>query len=102
MTADDVRAHDTARSTGRRRRPHGPDETDLHPRPTTHRVRELLERAANACADDPSTVSALRLVGSSLERPMTVGLAGSIKSGKSTLLNALAGARVAASDATEC
>ena len=36
------------------------------------------------------------------ERPLTVGFAGLIKSGKSTLLNALVGARVAASDPSEC
>ena len=36
------------------------------------------------------------------DEPLRVAIAGKVKAGKSTLLNALVGARVAATDATEC
>ncbi|MGH3514361.1 MAG: dynamin family protein, partial [Pseudonocardiaceae bacterium] len=37
-----------------------------------------------------------------LDEPLRVALAGTLKSGKSTLLNALVGEEIAPTDATEC
>lgn len=98
MTGDEIRVP----ATGRRRRQRGPGDPDGALRPTSRRIRELLQVALEEYAHDPVAAATLRGLLDRFERPLTVGLAGMIKSGKSTLLNALAGARVAASDATEC
>src|SRR6266508_3887293 len=44
----------------------------------------------------------LEAVGAQLDEPLRVAIAGRVKAGKSTLLNALIGERVAATDAGEC
>lgn len=98
MTDEDLRV----RTTGRRRRQGDPGDLDGPLRPTARRTRELLQAAADACAGDPLVATELRGLVERFERPLTVGFAGLIKSGKSTLLNALVGARVAASDLSEC
>ena len=98
MTDEDLRA----RATGRRRRQGDPGDLDGPLRPTARRARELLQAAADAYAGDPLVATELRGLLERFERPLTVGFAGLIKSGKSTLLNALVGARVAASDLSEC
>lgn len=69
--------------------------------PLTRRVRELLGVALTAYAATPEEAR-LRAALERLDQPLRVSLAGRLKAGKSTLLNALAGERLAATDATEC
>ncbi len=60
-------------------------------------VRALLDRAA-AETRDPRLAHARRRVG----EPLRVAIAGKVKAGKSTLLNALVGEELAPTDAGEC
>ncbi|SFK68830.1 dynamin family protein [Geodermatophilus ruber] len=65
------------------------------------RLRALLATVAAAYAGTPSAdvVAALLI---RLDEPLRVAIAGRLKAGKSTLLNALIGERLAATDAGEC
>ncbi|MCU7727336.1 dynamin family protein [Actinoplanes sp. KI2] len=60
-------------------------------------VRVLLERAVQETRD-PRAVQARRRI----DEPLRVAIAGKVKAGKSTLLNALVGEELAATDAGEC
>ena len=62
------------------------------------RVEQLLDEVG-PLAPDPATIPALR---ARLAEPLTVALVGRVSSGKSTLLNALVGDRVAPTDRAEC
>lgn len=70
--------------------------TDLH-----GRLREALDVAARATAGTPleGEVASTR---TRLDGPLRLAIAGRVKAGKSTLLNALVGERLAPTDAGEC
>lgn len=69
--------------------------------PLTQRVRALLDAAVVAYRDTPHA-DRLRAAGDRFGEPLRVAIAGRVKAGKSTLLNALIGDRLAATDAGEC
>lgn len=69
---------------------------------TLDRARELVAAAQAEYAQSPDVRDALRACADRLDEPLRVALAGSLKAGKSTLLNALVGQDIAPTDATEC
>jgi Dynamin family len=68
----------------------------------SHAVRQVLHSAIAAYRDQPATVEFLRHQLHRLDEPLRVAIAGKVKAGKSTLLNALVGEAVAPTDAGEC
>ncbi len=65
-------------------------------------VRGALRRAVEVYRDEPQTAQWLRHQLDRLDEPLRVAIAGKVKAGKSTLLNALVGERIAPTDAGEC
>jgi len=65
-------------------------------------VRTLLRDAADVFRESPAIAQSLRAHLDRLDGPLRVAIAGQIKAGKSTLLNALVGERLAPTDAGEC
>ena len=65
-------------------------------------VRRVLRTAVHTYRGQPQTAEALRRQLQRLDEPLRVAIAGKVKAGKSTLLNALVGEAVAATDAGEC
>jgi hypothetical protein len=65
-------------------------------------VRRVLRMAVWTYRDRPRVVGALRAQLARLDEPLRVAIAGKVKAGKSTLLNALVGEAIAATDAAEC
>jgi hypothetical protein len=63
-------------------------------------VRELLESAMEVADDGQAAL--LSDVAARLDAPLRLAIAGRVKAGKSTLLNALVGEAVAPTDAAEC
>ncbi len=68
---------------------------------TIDQVR-LLVRSAIADFGEGPHGEALRVAAARLDEPLRVAIAGKVKAGKSTLLNALVGEELAATDAGEC
>jgi 50S ribosome-binding GTPase len=68
----------------------------------TTAARRVLLLAIEAHRDDPVTTRALHTQLARLDEPLRVAIAGKVKAGKSTLLNALVGEQVAPTDAGEC
>jgi hypothetical protein len=65
------------------------------------RVADLVQTAIGEYAGGPAEAE-LRAVAARLAEPLRVAIAGRVKAGKSTLLNALVGQQLAATDAGEC
>ncbi|MDL5159342.1 dynamin family protein [Actinomycetospora termitidis] len=65
-------------------------------------TRGVLDHAIAVFADDPYAVGALTAQRARLGGPLRVALAGSVKAGKSTLLNALVGEQIAPTGVGEC
>jgi Dynamin family len=65
-------------------------------------VRAVLHDAIDAYADDGRIAELLRRHVQRLDEPLRVAIAGKVKAGKSTLLNALVGEEIAPTDAGEC
>jgi predicted GTPase len=66
-----------------------------------NQVRAIADLARRAAAGTDQAV-AVEIVGRRLDEPLRVAIAGRVKAGKSTLLNALVGERLASTDAGEC
>ncbi len=74
-----------------------------HPSPSIGAaVRAVLRQATEVYADSPATAARLRDQIDRLDEPLRVAIAGKVKAGKSTLLNALVGEQIAPTDAGEC
>jgi hypothetical protein len=65
-------------------------------------VRNLLSRAIDTYSDSPQAAGWLRMHLTRFDEPLRVAIAGKVKAGKSTLLNALVGEEIAPTDAGEC
>lgn len=65
-------------------------------------VPELVKDAITVYRDDPVARAALESHARRLEEPLRVAVAGMVKAGKSTLLNAIIGEEIAPTDTGEC
>ncbi|HEY9414205.1 MAG TPA: dynamin family protein, partial [Pseudonocardia sp.] len=65
-------------------------------------VRGLMFNAINVYSDSPAAAHWLRTHLARFDEPLRVAIAGKVKAGKSTLLNALVGEEIAPTDAGEC
>ncbi|ROZ99128.1 dynamin family protein [Gordonia sp. OPL2] len=70
--------------------------------PDLDNARTLIDRARDAVVGDRDAVEAVDRCARRLDEPIRIALAGSLKAGKSTLLNALVGQDIAPTDTTEC
>ena len=68
----------------------------------TGAARTLLQDAARVYRDEPATAEWLTYQVDRLDEPLRLAIAGKVKAGKSTLLNALVGEQLAPVDAGEC
>ena len=74
---------------------------------TSARVRAILGGVLSAYRSDPvyqhrpQALAELDWIGRRLDQPIRIALAGTLKAGKSTLVNALVGEEIAPTDATE-
>ncbi len=65
-------------------------------------VRDLLDAALAVYGERPTVAARLAEHRARLDEPVRIAVVGRVKAGKSTLLNALVGARIAPTDAGEC
>jgi hypothetical protein len=65
-------------------------------------AENLLRSAAVVYADDPAALAVVSELERRLREPLRLAIAGMVKAGKSTLLNALLGEQIAPTDAGEC
>lgn len=65
-------------------------------------ARELLAAARGLYASHPAALAEIDELDGRLDQPLRVALVGSVKAGKSTLLNGLLGERIAPTDSREC
>ncbi len=65
-------------------------------------VRIVLQRAAEVYAEHPEAAERIAAHLDRLDSPVRIAIAGKVKAGKSTLLNALVGEVIAPTDAGEC
>lgn len=89
----------------RRGRSHDDPDEDLDvppPRSAIDEVRDLIDQAMIAYQGNPRAQRILREQQNRLDEPLRIAVAGKIKAGKSTLINALIGEHLAAADAGEC
>ena len=73
----------------------------MNQEPLVEQVRTLVQRASASCTAVASK-DRLDSLAERLDEPLRVAIAGKIKAGKSTLLNALVGQELAPTDAGEC
>ncbi|WP_457946263.1 dynamin family protein [Pseudarthrobacter sp. alpha12b] len=69
---------------------------------TTAGATALIREALEVYADDPDAVQALQGYARRLAEPLRIAVAGMVKAGKSTLLNAIIGEEIAPTDTGEC
>lgn len=69
---------------------------------TSAAAAELVRETIELYAGDQSALNVLETYSSRLQEPLRVAVAGMVKAGKSTLLNAMIGEEIAATDAGEC
>jgi hypothetical protein len=65
-------------------------------------LRTLLREASDVFAPTPAAATALERIIARVDEPLRVAIAGKVKAGKSTLLNALVGEKLAPTDTGEC
>jgi hypothetical protein len=65
-------------------------------------ARTLLDRAHSVYHDDPEAAAQIETLRKRADEPLRVALVGTVKAGKSTLVNALLGEQLAPTDAREC
>ncbi len=65
-------------------------------------VRDLLDQAGSIYRDDPEASGQIEALRKRADEPLRVALVGTVKAGKSTLVNALLGEQLAPTDAREC
>ena len=70
--------------------------------PLARRVRGLAERARSVYAGDAVAAAEIDALVARLDEPLRVAIAGRVKSGKSTLVNALVGEPLAPTDESQC
>ncbi len=70
--------------------------------PTVPGVAELIREALSVYRDDPAAVATLEGYAGRLAEPLRIAVAGMVKAGKSTLLNAIIGEEIAPTDTAEC